>query len=53
MGKHGSIKIWQKYEGGKLKADKCPRCGSILADHENRKTCGRCGYSEILKLENG
>lgn len=26
----------------------CPKCGPgiFLADHENRRSCGRCGYSE-------
>ncbi|MHB8361703.1 MAG: 30S ribosomal protein S27ae [Thermoplasmataceae archaeon] len=29
----------------------CPRCGPAvyLAEHENRVTCGRCGYMEIRK----
>ena len=26
----------------------CPKCGpgSFLAEHSNRRSCGRCGYSE-------
>lgn len=26
----------------------CPKCGPgiFLAEHENRRSCGRCGYSE-------
>ena len=26
----------------------CPKCGSgiFLAEHENRRSCGKCGYSE-------
>ena len=26
----------------------CPKCGSgvFLAEHENRRACGRCGYME-------
>ena len=26
----------------------CPKCGpgTFLADHENRRSCGRCGYME-------
>jgi ubiquitin-small subunit ribosomal protein S27Ae len=26
----------------------CPKCGpgTFLAEHENRRSCGRCGYSE-------
>jgi len=26
----------------------CPRCkGSFLAEHKNRKSCGKCGYTEF------
>ena len=26
----------------------CPKCGpgTFLANHENRRSCGKCGYSE-------
>jgi small subunit ribosomal protein S27Ae len=24
----------------------CPKCKSKLADHKDRHTCGRCGYTE-------
>jgi small subunit ribosomal protein S27Ae len=26
----------------------CPKCGpgTFLAEHKNRRSCGRCGYSE-------
>ena len=26
----------------------CPKCGpgTFLAEHEDRRSCGRCGYSE-------
>jgi ubiquitin-small subunit ribosomal protein S27Ae len=26
----------------------CPKCGAgvYLAEHDNRRSCGRCGYSE-------
>lgn len=26
----------------------CPKCGpgTFLAEHNNRRSCGRCGYSE-------
>ena len=44
---------WSKYsvEDGKLvrKAEFCPdpRCGPgvFLADHSDRKSCGKCGYT--------
>ncbi len=39
-----------KVEGGKVKRarDNCPRCGPgvLMALHEGRKACGRCGYTE-------
>ncbi len=43
--------IWQKYkvEGGKLIRTNnfCPKCGpgTFLANHGNRLTCGKCGYT--------
>ena len=50
MGKHENVEHWEKYdEEGELEGEKCPRCGSLLGNHENRKTCGKCGYSEIKK----
>lgn len=31
----------------------CPKCGAgtFLAEHENRRSCGKCGYSESKKPE--
>ena len=50
MPKHAKVKAYEKYgPDGKLKVEKCPRCGGILANHKNRTTCGKCGYSEIKK----
>ena len=46
-GKRGLYKV----EGGKLvrlrKA--CPKCGAgtFLAEHKDRNSCGRCGYTEF------
>ncbi|MBN2015006.1 MAG: 30S ribosomal protein S27ae [Candidatus Altiarchaeota archaeon] len=48
-------KRWERYE---VKDDKvvrknrsCPKCGegTFLADHENRLSCGKCGYTEFKK----
>ena len=44
---------WSKYkvEDGKLvRAEHCPNCGPgvFLAVHNNRKSCGRCGYTESM-----
>lgn len=52
--KHKKIQIWNKYEVSgkevKRKGESCPRCGTgtFLANHKNRKTCGKCGYSESM-----
>lgn len=47
MGKHSKVQIWEKYsEDGSYDAEKCPRCGSFLADHGERKSCGKCGYTK-------
>lgn len=43
-----------KVEGNKLeKAKFCPKCGPgvFLARHNNRETCGKCGYSEMKSKE--
>ncbi|MFB6089083.1 MAG: 30S ribosomal protein S27ae [Candidatus Aenigmatarchaeota archaeon] len=53
MTRHAKVQKWDKYEveGDEVKRvnDVCPRCGNgvFLADHKNRVTCGKCGYSEI------
>ena len=41
------------YSSGKitLKRRLCPRCGRIMAAHENRHSCGYCGYTIYLKSE--
>jgi small subunit ribosomal protein S27Ae len=40
-------------EGGKLKLLRrsCPRCGPgvFMAEHGDRYSCGRCGYTEFKK----
>ncbi len=42
-----------KVEDGKLTRSRkfCPKCGPgvFMADHEDRLTCGKCGYTEIKK----
>lgn len=44
---------WKKYKLGERleRARFCPRCGEgvFLAQHKNRLTCGRCGYTEFLE----
>ena len=42
-------------EKGTVKARRkrkmCPRCGAgvFLAEHEDRYSCGKCGYTEFRK----
>jgi len=50
--KHKNIQVWKKYKNGKVQGKWCPRCGPgvILAQHKDRITCGKCGYSE-MKVE--
>ena len=47
---------WAKYsvsEDGKLeKSGICPVCGpGVFAVHKNRKSCGRCGHTEMTASE--
>jgi small subunit ribosomal protein S27Ae len=38
----------------KLKNRKCPRCGNIMAHHNNPKqrwTCGSCSYTDYVKAQ--
>ncbi len=57
--KHQSLHVWEYYEvkEGEVtrKRDNCPRCGpgSFLSQHKDRKYCGRCGYTELGKKEEG
>lgn len=42
---------WKKYkiENNSIKRNSCcPKCGPgiFLAEHKNRKHCGKCGYME-------
>jgi small subunit ribosomal protein S27Ae len=40
-----------KVEGDKISRQRrnCPKCGDgvFLADHKNRLSCGKCGYTEF------
>ena len=34
----------------KRKNEFCPRCqGAFLAEHKNRRSCGKCGYVEYKR----
>ena len=41
------------YEGAKAKNKSCPKCGEgyFLAEHKDRRTCGKCGYVESKAAE--
>jgi len=43
-----SYQVSNIYENGKSKNKTCPKCGAgvFLAEHKDRRTCGKCGYSE-------
>ena len=42
---------YYKLDGDKLERvyKSCPKCGSgfFMAKHEDRESCGRCGYTEM------
>jgi small subunit ribosomal protein S27Ae len=44
---------YYQLSGDSIKARKsvCPRCGNgvFLAEHSNRLSCGKCGYTEFKK----
>jgi small subunit ribosomal protein S27Ae len=46
-------KDYFKLEGDKLTRTKkhCPKCGPgvFMGEHENRVSCGKCGYTEFKK----
>ncbi|MCL4376593.1 30S ribosomal protein S27ae [Candidatus Parvarchaeota archaeon] len=55
--KQKESEIWKMY---KIEGDSitrvnrtCPKCGegTFLAEHENRYTCGRCGYTEFKRKD--
>ncbi|MBW3011678.1 30S ribosomal protein S27ae [Candidatus Woesearchaeota archaeon] len=47
-------KMYEKTaEGLKRKSKFCPKCGPgiFLAQHKDRTSCGKCGYTEFKKKE--
>jgi small subunit ribosomal protein S27Ae len=49
MGRHEYYEV----ANGKAepKRDYCPKCGDgvYLAEHKDRRSCGKCGYTEFTK----
>ncbi|NOJ30002.1 MAG: 30S ribosomal protein S27ae [Nitrososphaeraceae archaeon] len=53
--KEKSVSQFYKIEGDALKRTKreCPRCGKgvFMAEHKDRLTCGKCGFTEFHKTK--
>ncbi|HZX19649.1 MAG TPA: 30S ribosomal protein S27ae [archaeon] len=51
--KHEKVKKGEEYkiEGAQLKRlnKNCPKCGPgvFMAEHDKRRSCGNCGYTEF------
>jgi len=45
------IKPHELYSGSKLNRTLCPKCGAgvRMAEHQDRRACGKCGYTEFKK----
>lgn len=42
---------YKQYLSGKKTGKECIKCGAgiFMAQHENRFSCGKCGYTEFAK----
>lgn len=55
MAKKHNVKVYKAYkiEGEKAVKQRksCPKCGAgvFMAQHKDRTTCGKCGYTEFSK----
>jgi small subunit ribosomal protein S27Ae len=55
----GEVAIYKFYkvQGDKVTRSKrdCPRCGkgTFMAEHKDRFTCGKCGFTEFTHKEQG
>jgi small subunit ribosomal protein S27Ae len=53
----GEVSIYKFYsiQGDKVTKNKrdCPRCGKgvFMAEHKDRYTCGKCGFTEFTHKE--
>jgi ubiquitin-small subunit ribosomal protein S27Ae len=53
----GQVSIYKFYsvQGDKVTRKKrdCPRCGKgvFMAEHKDRYTCGKCGFTEFIHKE--
>ena len=52
--KHKVYKLY-KVNGDKVERtnEVCPKCGpgTFMANHKNRKTCGKCGFTQLNSTE--
>lgn len=48
-----SSKKYALYDGAKRKNTFCPKCGVgvFMAQHKDRNSCGKCGYTEFKSKE--
>ncbi len=48
VAKKKSYSVHTMFENGKKKNKDCPKCGPgvALSEHKDRRSCGKCGYSE-------
>ncbi|MBP1909955.1 30S ribosomal protein S27ae [Methanolobus bombayensis] len=48
-----AVKDFYKVNGDSIERthQSCPRCGEgvFLAEHKDRRSCGKCGYTEFKK----
>ena len=55
----GEVSVYKFYkvQGDKVTRSKrdCPRCGkgTFMAEHKDRLTCGKCGFTEFTHKEQG
>ncbi|MSS75176.1 30S ribosomal protein S27ae [Candidatus Pacearchaeota archaeon] len=44
-------KKYSHYASGKSTHKHCPKCGQgvFLAQHKDRQSCGKCGYTEFAR----
>jgi small subunit ribosomal protein S27Ae len=58
-GAKGEVSVYKFYkvEGDKISRTRrdCPRCGkgTFMAEHKDRFTCGKCGFTEFTHKEQG
>ncbi len=41
--KEKAKKTFKPYKAGRM----CPKCGGRMGEHNDRTSCGKCGYAEF------